>query len=186
MKSILNKMNFHFGIIVYSEKFFFAAVDCARTYPIFWRKKKNKLLLSSNAKKISFNNDKIDNQQLLAFQMSGYTIGDGTLWSSIKNINCGEFIFFCNKEDFYKSKYFIYCPWIKKETTHINLKNMLKLEINKILENLVKKANGRTIIIPLSAGLDSRLIASGLKSSLVWKVSPVLTIISGFSSFSFS
>ena len=44
------------------------------------------------------------------------------------------------------------------------LKIQLKNEINITLKNLVKKANGRNIAIPLSAGLDSRLIASGLKN----------------------
>ena len=33
----------------------------------------------------------------------------------------------------------------------------------KILQKLIVRANGRQILLPLSAGLDSRLIASGLK-----------------------
>lgn len=164
ISKILNNIGDHFGVIVIYKDWSFAAVDACRSNPIYWHHAKNGYLLSSQAQTIAnLVKPALDINQRLAFQMSGYTIGDGTLWSSIKNINCGEFIFFCNKGDFYKSKYFTYCPWIKKETTYLNLKNMLKLEINKILENLVKKANGRNIIIPLSAGLDSRLIASGLK-----------------------
>ena len=164
ISKLLNKIDDHFGLIVIYKDWSFAAVDACRSNPIYWHHSKNGYLLSSQAKTIAnFIKPALDINQRLAFQMSGYTIGNGTLWSSIKNINCGEFIFFYNKKDFYKSKYFSYHPWIKKETSYPNLKKMLKLEIKKILENLVKKANGRTIIIPLSAGLDSRLIVSGLK-----------------------
>ena len=42
---------------------------------------------------------------------------------------------------------------------------MIKLthQIEKIIKKSIKEVNGKTVIIPLSAGLDSRLIASGLK-----------------------
>ena len=40
----------------------------------------------------------------------------------------------------------------------------LSNQIEKTIKNIIKDANGATIIIPLSAGLDSRLIASGLKN----------------------
>ena len=95
--------------------------------------------------------------------MSGYTIDDGTLWKNVKNLNPGNFIFLKNKIRPYVGEYFSYKPWKSNKKTYSELKKQLKNEIKTIIKNTIIKANGRTIVIPLSAGLDSRLIASGLK-----------------------
>jgi asparagine synthase (glutamine-hydrolysing) len=164
VKNIIKGIDDHFGIVVISPNWSFAAVDCARTCPIFWKKIKHGYIISSQAKIIADNYiSDIDNRQLLAFQMSGYTINEGTLWTDIKNLNPGHFIFIKNQQKFYLDKYFFYKPWSIKNKPYEILKKDLKVEIQKILKNLIKNANGRTIAIPLSAGLDSRLVASGLK-----------------------
>jgi asparagine synthase (glutamine-hydrolysing) len=164
VSNLLNKINDHFGIIVISKNWFFAAVDVCRSYPIYWYKDKKKILLSNQAKIISdVTKSKINSNQRLAFQMSGYTIGKNTLWFDIYNLNGGDFLLFQDNNEAHKYKYFYYKPWIIKKIAHTKLKKMLKSEINKVLNNLILKADGRTIVVPLSAGLDSRLIASGLK-----------------------
>ena len=108
-------MNFHFGIVVVSENFVFASVDCARTYPIFWKQNGKKILISSKAKNIVEKNDKIDSKQLIAYQMSGYTIDEKTLWKGIHNINPGTFIFMDEMKQINSVKYFSYEPWVIKK-----------------------------------------------------------------------
>jgi len=164
ISNIINTINDHFGIIFISKNWFFASVDACRSYPIYWHEKKKNILLSNKANIIrNITKSEINDNQRLAFQMSGYTIGENTLWHDIYNLNAGEFLFCHNKKGVHKYKYFSYKPWIKKNIEHSRLKRMLELEIKKILKNLILKAAGRTIVVPLSAGLDSRLIASGLK-----------------------
>ena len=164
IKQLIKDMDDHFGIIVIYQNWSFAAVDCARTFPLFWKKTKNKIIISPQAKCIA---DKykspIDKNQLLAFQMSGYCIDEGTLWKGIKNLNPGYFIFIKNIEDYSLGKHFLYQPWSIINQPYYKYKEQLKVEIKKILKNLINKANGKTIVVPLSAGLDSRLVASGLK-----------------------
>lgn len=161
---LVNEIKSHFGIILVNKNLFFAGVDCARTFPLFWANIKSKIYISPQANLIAtLLSLKVNKNQLLAFQMSGYTIGTGTLWKDINNINPGSFILKKNNRKPFMKRYFLYNPWIIKEQSHSNLKNTLKLEINKVLNNIITKANNRKIIIPLSAGLDSRLIASGLK-----------------------
>ena len=95
--------------------------------------------------------------------MSGYTINEGTLWNNINNLNPGNFIFIKSQNNFYIKKHFVYDPLHISTRSYNDLKKQLKYEISRVLKNIIVKANGRTIAIPLSAGLDSRLIASGLK-----------------------
>jgi len=164
IKNLLNNINGHFRLLVIHKDWAFSAVDVCRSYPIFWKETEKGFILSNQAKTIADNHEsKINSNQRLSFQMSGYTIGDSTLWSEIKNMNCGEFIIFKKNNMYVNYKHFTYKPWIKNELKHKKLKSMLKIKISEILKNLIKQANGRTIAIPLSAGLDSRLIASGLK-----------------------
>ncbi len=164
LKTIVEKLDDHFGIICIAEKWAFAAVDCIRSYPIFWKKAKNKFIFSPQAVSIiSKEGESIDSDQLTAFRMSGYSIDDGTLWQNINSLNGGNYIYINNKSDFYVESYFSYTPWKPLFKTYTEFKKQLKNEINTLLKNIIVKSNGRTIVIPLSAGLDSRLIVSGLK-----------------------
>ena len=61
----------HFGIVIFSKIYTFAAVDYTRGYPIFWKFENNVLVLSAQARLIK--NKIIDSEQLIAFRMSGYT-----------------------------------------------------------------------------------------------------------------
>ena len=164
INKIINNLDDHFGIIIISKKWILAAVDCARTIPIFWKRINNLIILSPQARNIANKyQSKVDENQLIAFQMSGYTIDDGTLWQGINNINPGYYLFYNIENNLYLKKYYFYEPWKLKNKSYDKLKEELKIKIKEVLERLIKKANGRTIAIPLSAGLDSRLVASGLK-----------------------
>ena len=164
IKKVIQNIDDHFGVVYITKSWAFAAVDCARAYPIFWKKTKSNFIFSPQAKNIiNQEQDLVDDYQLIAFRMSGYTIDDGTLWKNVKNLNPGNFIFVESKTNYSVEEYFSYKPWKSNVKSYAELKKQLKHEVNTIIKNTIIKANGRTIVIPLSAGLDSRLIASGLK-----------------------
>jgi len=161
---IIKEFDTHFALIIINKKFLIAIVDCARTYPIFWTKHKDYYLFSPQADEINnITHYNINKSQLLAFQMSGYTTYNNTLWNNIKSLDAGSFLFLNSNNKIKTEKYFEYNPWKFNSNKNINYKFQLKIEFNKLLKKLINEANGRTICIPLSAGLDSRLIASGLK-----------------------
>ena len=63
---------------------------------------------------------------------------------------------------FFLKKYFTFLPFENKKLSY----SYYTEELSKQIKNIIKKikvSDGKTIIIPLSAGLNSRLIASGLK-----------------------
>ncbi|MBJ86029.1 MAG: hypothetical protein CMJ11_05530 [Pelagibacterales bacterium] len=164
LKKFIQDIDDHFGLLCFNKNWIFACVDFTRSYPLFWKKIEGKFLFSPQAINIlDKNKDLIDEDQLIAFRMSGYTIDKGSLWKNIRGLNAGEFIFIENEKDYIIQNYFSYRPWKYVNKSYSEFKIQLKYEINKIIKDTISKANGRTIVIPLSAGLDSRLIASGLK-----------------------
>ena len=95
--------------------------------------------------------------------MSGYSIGRDTLYSEIIQLLPGEFCILDKKEIIFKS----YHTFIKKERSHNFSINSLSNKLTNLTLSILKKIKEKyidtTIVVPLSAGYDSRLIASGLK-----------------------
>ncbi len=165
IKKIINILGDHFGIIIITKNSVFVATDLSRSYPIYWKNKNNKLYFSPQAHLLKDYNEQIKEEQLLAFRMSGYTTDNHTLWKKIYNMRSGSYLFYKKNSKLIIKKYFLYKPWQIKNKNIDFFKNNLKKEINKLFLNIIKEANGRTLIVPLSAGLDSRLIISGLKEN---------------------
>ena len=160
-KKIISFLGDNFGIIIICSKWTFAAVDYSRGYPIYYRINNRVLQLSSQANFLK--EKKVDDNQLTAFRMSGYTINEGTLWKKIKSISAGKFLFYKNQNQYICKEYFTYLPRENLSISYRKYQGNLKRLFDNLIKNIIKRAQGKTIIIPLSAGLDSRLIASGLK-----------------------
>jgi hypothetical protein len=97
-KKIISYLGENFGIIIISSEWTFACVDYTRSYPIYWYYNETLESLNFSSQANLFKNKNIDNTQLTAFRMSGYTIGSGTLWKEIKSLNAGEFLFYKKKK----------------------------------------------------------------------------------------
>jgi asparagine synthase (glutamine-hydrolysing) len=162
LKEFLLNIKCHFGLVIINDNIVIAATDVARTYPLFYHYEKNNLVISPQAKKIaSINTLKVNKENLLAYRMSGYTAGSGTLWTKIKGLLAGQFLLLNRKLSV--TTYYNSLSSNKKNYNSTFYKKKLKENIFNLLEHTAHKADGRRIVIPLSAGLDSRLIASGLK-----------------------
>ena len=77
-------------------------------YPLFWSKIGDEIIISSNSNNILSIKKFVDENQLLAFRMSGYTIDDGSIWKNVFNIKAGNFIFIDNKFEIINVRYFLY------------------------------------------------------------------------------
>ncbi len=165
----LDSLNGNFSIILLGADWSIAAVDPVRGYPLIWTRDNNQFYISNNGpeiyRAIGRKKDDIDLAQLDAFLLSGFTIGPRTLFKNINQLEPGTFLTIRQKNEYFVSTYH---EWKPMRNTHLNLKDLiepLSLINEKLIEKLVKSAKGRTIIVPLSAGLDSRFIASGLREA---------------------
>jgi asparagine synthase (glutamine-hydrolysing) len=166
IKNRLLLLDGHFSIVIKSKNHIICAVDKVRSCPILWGlNNNNNIIISSVAKPIedflSLSVQDIDQEVSKIFALSGYTTGDKTLYSKVKQLNPGTFICI-NKSEYSIEKYYEWRPWVHKIDKKKDISDLNNTNEN-IIKKLIKSVNGRQIVIPLSAGMDSRFIVSGLK-----------------------
>lgn len=161
LKNILLNSDNKFALIFKLKSKLFCFTDSIRSYPIFYSKKNNKLIISNDANKLIKKSTPTNKKAIIDCLLSGYTHGRDTLYENIHSMMAAEIIFtsikFSGNLKF--NKYFIYNFTFKKNKNNLNyFKKKLDIKFNKVISKLIKKANGRQIVVPLSGGLDSRLI----------------------------
>ena len=97
--------------------------------------------------------------------MSGYTIGNSTIFENIYMIEAGSFFEFSKKNQFKIKRYYSFKPWNYKKTT--SLKSLEKkydkcnIEVFKKVKSYCEN-NKLGLAVAMTAGYDSRLIVSML------------------------
>ena len=164
---IINKLNGFFCILYKNDKNIIIASDIIRSFPLFYSLNENLIFISDNPhwiKKFYFKNN-IDEVSKLEFLLTGYVTGKETLYKNIKQLQAAEMISF-DLNQYHNIKSFRYYNFFEHEDFKINYKKLFQLHdylINDVFKRLIKYANNRKIVIPLSGGFDSRLVALMLK-----------------------
>ncbi len=145
----LKKIDGFFSFICENNNYIFAAVDHVRSFPIFYDES-----TVSNSSDF-FNDCSFDQKSVKEIYALGYVTGKKTLKKNVSQLLCGEYLFYDKKKKkVIIDNYFKYLPRKTKKISSIKLDKVINVAIDK----LIKYAEGRKICIPLSGGLDSRLI----------------------------
>jgi asparagine synthase (glutamine-hydrolysing) len=104
----------------------------------------------------------IDPDAALAIGMAGYTVDDAALYRGMHLLVPGE-LAFIESGLLTRHRYYIYRPWRVRPASAQALETELKDLTLNLIERMLGTLQGRTLVIPLSAGRDSRLIASAAK-----------------------
>lgn len=143
------------------------SVDCVRSMPVFYTKFNDKILISDSAswlqsKCTNISYDSISKKELW---LSGFVMGNKTIHPNIKQIPAGNILVvdLNNQNKFNLIKSFQYSSLKNDNSTIHLLINQHKQIFSNSINRLISRANGKTIVIPLSSGLDSRLLALQLK-----------------------
>ena len=168
IKFFLNSIDGHFAIIYEKKNIIISVVDQLGSIPIFYYFNKNSFLVTPFPSKINNKFKKeINNDQVLSLSMSSYTTGVSTIYKNLYSLKAGTFLIFNKKNKLLTKKVFYdYKNWKIDNNSNFKKKQLQlsKLHIkiiNKIYKYSLEKK--KKIAIPLSAGYDSRLIASCLK-----------------------
>jgi len=156
-----------FAIIEDSGDNLTLAVDHVRSIPLFYAKTKNgNYLISDNAHWIQ-NRLGYHSLDIVAYDemlSAAYVTGNATLHKDIAQVQAGEVVTISSK-GVTRENYFIYpnSPYTFPSQQIFISENSKNLR--RAIDNLIAYADGRQIVIPLSGGYDSRIIATLLKQT---------------------
>ena len=162
LSGFINNVQGNFSLIVKSDSLSLIAVDKIRTYPLYFIVIDDQVIFSSNANQLSKKyNLQVSMESGLSIACSGYTIGNQTLYQGLNALCAGELAFFTDKLDL--KTYYMYSPWKAKDQSKTELIAQLETLVLELVSKIYHDNIDKTIVLPLSAGFDSRLIASAFK-----------------------
>ncbi|MEA2452263.1 MAG: hypothetical protein QOG04_973 [Actinomycetota bacterium] len=160
----LAKTHGSFSVVVQSKDFLFAAVDRVRSRPLFYTRGRTGICVSDSARHVqeATSDRSLDFDALLEMALAGYASRDRTAYSNVRQLRAGELIYEPETKDVTQHRYGDYRPAPDSTITRSDIVDALDVAVNAIFAELVERANGRPIVVPLSGGLDSRLVLAKL------------------------
>lgn len=167
--SYLATINGFFSIVAFNGRSGWMAVDRLRTFPLFYGIWKDTLFISDDARWVQEKVESWETDSIACaeFYLTGYVTGPDTLFPRVKQVQAGELLRFhitdegriyLNSERYFR---FIHHDYYREQEPEL-LKKLDDVLVN-VFHRFLKHANGRLVVIPLSGGYDSRLIALMLK-----------------------
>ncbi len=156
----INSISGLFTVIFKNSNETYIACDTTRAFPLFYTWDKNILWLTDDInflkKKI---NPTINQQYTYEFKRLGFTLGNTTLLEGIFQLQASEFLIFDNNKIVDSGISYSHTTKDYSKKSSNSLKKEIKIQLDATFENLIKSLNNKPVVIPLSGGFDSRLIA---------------------------
>lgn len=158
----------HFALMAQGPGWVLAAVDRVRSTPLLLAPHADPVVVGPRAERViaragvDTGPQGIDPAGALALAMAGYTIGGDTLYAGLRQLRAGEAMLWRTGAAPRAIRYHRYAPWLAGSADPADLAAGLCDLTLAILDKHRRSVAGRTIAVPLSAGMDSRLIVSGL------------------------
>ncbi len=167
IQEITNSMTGNFAIVVETDDWIFGLVDRIAGFQIFYRNTPTGCILSNSPRRLLSEGQErftSDLSSITELKMAGYLTNNKTMDKNIFYLCAGEMLL-CNKKSHrYKiNNYFkFYSPRVREKSDALLIKELDDVT-NLIIQRNIKDSHGKTIWVPLSGGLDSRLIVCKLK-----------------------
>jgi len=167
LESSLAGLDGLFAVVIEKPVSIIAAVDRIASIPLLICDAKDGPYICDGAvtRAAKVGHNTADNPDgILAVSMSGYTIGRSTIMADTIRMTAGDYMILDQDGKVRLSHYYRYRAWEGQDNLPRDWTISLKTLLQNMFEQLAASLDGRCVAIPLSAGLDSRLIASGLKN----------------------
>ena len=161
VRHVLSGLDGNFAFILQSKNFVLACVDHVRSFPLFYSTTGGCLRLSCSAPRLRAEaglGETSENAEL-EFLMSGYVSGRNTLFSGLYQVRPGELLLHSRQDDNLVLEQ--YCTFFSnnlRTESEESLLHELGVRHERSLTKMLRALDGRQACVPLSGGLDSRLI----------------------------
>lgn len=158
----------NFSYVKIKDKTVSLVVDHIRSFPLFYSIANNNLFVSDSAAwiKNKLKSCSLDEIAVLEMKLSGFVLGGNTLYKEIKQVQAGEEVSFNlqqTKLEPQQHRFFEYFPSHYKENSLDQYADEHQKILSEVFYKITNKHKGKKLVVPLSGGLDSRLIVSELK-----------------------
>lgn len=165
---IINKLkdlNGIYSIVFQLDGFTIIACDATRAFPLFYTYEDNQLIISDDLDQLmkASGNHEFDPFSEIEFLASNHTHGKKTLVENIYQVRSSEFLVFQGEVLTRSGFSFQYSKADSVLSSIIDVKARMLSVFENSFTRLAKSLKGKTPILALSSGFDSRIIASFLK-----------------------
>jgi asparagine synthase (glutamine-hydrolysing) len=163
----LASLDGHFAAVVEGPGWGMAVADKVASYPIFYIATDQMFMVSNSARRLRRESRIADcnPEALLELRTAGYVTGADTLLRGLRKLQAGEMLYWCADAGApCQVRYYRFYSQHLRGESEATLIDELDLRTNAIIDRNIADANGRRVIVPLSGGLDSRVILAKLKA----------------------
>ncbi len=159
----------HFALLARGPGWACGAVDWVRSIPLFFARVGESWTIDDRAERLrreaGLGPAQIDPDAALSMAMAGYTIDRATLYQGLEMLGPGEAVWLRAGRVPERRRYYAYRPWNVATAERRPAKTEAELrELTlDIVRRMIASLDGRPLVVPLSGGLDSRLIVSAAK-----------------------
>lgn len=166
--SLLRRLNGFFAMVHQMDGQSLLAVDHVRSFPLFYGAGANELYVSDDPHWIrrKLNEYGVDELSAAEFMLAGYVTGGDTLSPGVKQLQAGEALaiqFASGRFHATPARYYEHVRGPIFDGSREQLLTRLDGALRGPFERLIHIARGRTLVVPLSGGCDSRLVVLMLK-----------------------
>jgi asparagine synthase (glutamine-hydrolysing) len=163
---MVDQIDGNFALMIQTGNRVVAFVDRIRSYPIYFTIRKDRLLLANSARALQRKAGLRGEEDLsiVEFFMAGYVTGTETVVKDLFQLQAGELLLW--DEGMVQPicrRYYRFFSESAREDDEDSLTDELERVTNEAFSRVVTRANGAPIWVPLSGGLDSRLVLCKLK-----------------------
>jgi asparagine synthase (glutamine-hydrolysing) len=162
---LLRELDGHFAFAASGPDWHVAAVDRVRSVPLFVASCGDRGRLAAAPVPLieEMGLERVSDGAALALAMAGYTIGNETLFEGLRQLGPGEFAIATPDGSIRIERYHRYEPWRIVDRAEASRREELGELTLSVIRKAAASVDGRPIVVPLSAGRDSRLIVSALR-----------------------